>query len=306
MPTTRSISGSRARGLLVFAAVLGAEATAAAEPPEPPAPGSFREAYERAGRLYAAKDYGAAIPALHAAYGIQPVPQLLFNIAQAYRHLEQWSSSRVYFEMYRVLLRDPSPEKLEIVERALSEVRTREQEEKKPQIIEKTRTLVVQTERPVPRWLRPVGITSGVVGLGLLAAGGTFLGINGRCSSAAVPPATECDRVYSTGTLGTSLTAAGGVVLILGVVTLSLSLRKPAQPTLPRPDEELPTFQNMMHSGIRSAPVPPGMAPALIVPKVDPHGGPEPPPESWNTDGTPKLPEPPPYGWSQSGARTPT
>lgn len=283
----RSIFGTRRTGrgavrrravLVSQAALLGLFTTSSlrAAPPETAAGASFRETYERAGRLYAAKDYTAAIPVLHAAYAIQPVPQLLFNIAQAYRRLEQWSSSRVYFEMYRMLLTSPTPEVLGPLDRVLVEVKEKEQAEKQPQVIEKTRTLVVQTEKPVPRYLRPLGITSSLLGLGLIAGGATFLGLNGQCASPAVAPAAACDQLYSTGTPGIALTAAGAGVFLLGVVTFSLSLRKP-QRVAPRIEEDFPSLPGLFGNE------------------------PEPPPSGWNRDGTRQEPEPPPQGWNPDG-----
>ncbi len=283
----RSIFGTRRTGrgavsrravLASLVALLGLLTTSSlrAAPPETTAGASFRETYERAGRLYAAKDYTAAIPVLHAAYAIQPVPQLLFNIAQAYRRLEQWSSSRVYFEMYRMLLTSPTPEVLGSLDRVLVEVKEKEQAEKQPQVIEKTRTLVVQTEKPVPRYLRPLGITSSLLGLGLIAGGATFLGLNGQCASPAVAPAVACDQLYSTGTPGIALTAAGAGVFLLGVVTFSLSLRKP-QRVAPRIEEDFPSLPGLFASE------------------------PEPPPSGWNRDGTRQEPEPPPQGWNPDG-----
>ncbi len=269
--------GYAVAALLFCCVFVVARGVARAAPTEAAAAASFRETYERAGRLYAAKDYTAAIPALHAAYAIQPVPQLLFNIAQAYRRLEQWSSARVYFEMYRMLLINPAPEVLSPLDRVLVDVKEKELAEKKPQVIEKTRTLVVQTEKPVPRWLRPLGITSGLVGLGLLAAGGTFLGLHGQCASQPMAPVLACDQVYNTQTPGIAFTAAGAGVLLLGVVTFSLSLRKPQKPT-PRVEDDLPSFQNMT-AGADA----------------------EPPPAGWNSDGTPKQIEPPPAGWNPDG-----
>lgn len=276
--STCGTSAATLRRLLIATWLLAAPGQALAGEPAPA--GSFRELYERAGRLYAAKDYTAAIPVLHAAYAVQPVPQLLFNIAQAYRRLEQWSSARVYFEMYRTLLPNPTPETLAPLDRSLSEVREREQAERRPQIIEKTRTLVVQTEKPVPRWLRPLGITSGLLGLGLAAAGGTLLGLHGSCASPAIEPALACDQLYNTQTLGIGLTAAGAGVLLVGVVTLSLSFRKPQRPT-PRVEDDLPSFQNMLLGAQE----------------------PEPPPAGWYSDGTVKVVEPPPAGWKADGTR---
>jgi len=284
--TKRTRGGERERPAVSMAAMLTALFIVAAAsriwaaPIEGSGGASFRETYERAGRLYAAKDYAAAIPVLHAAYAIQPVPQLLFNIAQAYRRLDQWSSARVYFEMYRMLLISPSPEVLAPLDRVLIEVKEKEQAEKTPQVIEKTRTLVVQTEKPVPRWLRPLGISSGVIGLGLLAAGGTFLGLHNQCAQPAEAPALACDRLYNTQTPGIALTAAGAGALLLGVVTFSLSLRKPQKAT-PRLEEELPSFQLMMQGGVDA----------------------EPPPAGWNRDGSPETIEPAPAGWNRDGTR---
>ena len=105
---------------------------------------AFREQYERAGRCYAAKDYAGAIPALQAAFAIQPVPQILFNIAQAYRKLDKFGPARAYFELYRSMSGELKPEVAETVAQYIKEMEDREKAARTPQIVEKTRLVVVQ------------------------------------------------------------------------------------------------------------------------------------------------------------------
>ena len=243
--STTSISGSRlgalvAAGILCGAGALTAPlATAHAEDAESARLRSFREQYERAGRAYNSKDYAAAIPALQSAFAIQPAPQLLFNIAQAYRRLDQFGSARVYFELYRSMSGELKPEVAETVGQYIKEMEEREKAARTPQIVEKTRLVVVQAEKPPPRWLRPFGITAGLAGLASLSVGAAFLGLDGSCRTPAQAPALECEQVYSTKTLGTTLAAVGAGVLVLGAVTFGLSLKKPSRPAV-REEAQLP------------------------------------------------------------------
>jgi hypothetical protein len=243
---------------------------------------AFREQYLRASKLYAAKDYAAAIPALQAAYAIQPAPQLLYNIGQAYRRLEQWSSARVYFEMYAALSRDLGPSARQTLDSTLAEIREREEAERRPEVIEKTRTLVIQEEKPLPRWLRPLGISAGLTGLGVATAGAVLWGLDGQCVQAAEPPATQCPQIYNSDRLGIALTATGAGLLALGAISFGLSFRRPAR------------VQKRMESDV-------GLEEQLIVPSARPAT--EPPPVGWNVDGTQE--EPPPAGWDRGGARKP-
>lgn len=221
---------------------------------------AFREQYERAGRCYAAKDYAGAIPALQAAFAIQPVPQILFNIAQAYRKLGSFGSARVYFELYRSMSPDLSPEVSQQVDVYLRELAEQEQKARTPQIVEKTKLLYVQQEKPLPRWLRPFGAVSGLLGVGSLAAGVSLLALNGRCTSPPVAPILECEQVYNTQTPGTALTAVGAGLFVLGVVTFGVSFKRPSRPAVQEvaPESEL----------LPSLP--------MLTPKVDPSVEPRP------------------------------
>lgn len=268
--------GTRCGRFLVLLACLASVRAHAGAPEE----AAFREQYLRASKLYAAKDYAGAIPILQAAYALQPAPQLLYNIGQAYRRLGQWSSARVYFEMYAALSRDLTPEARAALESALQEARDSEQAQRRPEVIEKTRTLVIQEEKPLPRWLRPVGIVTSLSGLGIAAAGGALWGIDGQCASAATPPATQCAQVYNSDTLGVALTVTGAGLFALGAVPFGLSFRRPTR------------SQKRVDSDAQ-------LEEPLLVPPVRVAG--EPPPAGWNVDGT--QIEPPPAGWDAQGKR---
>lgn len=237
----------------------------------------FREQYERAGRAYSIQDYATAIPALQAAFAIQPAPQILFNIAQAYRRLELYSSARVYFELYRSLEKNPTPELADLTERLIAEMDELEHAKAAPKIrvveVEKTKLLYVQSEKPVPRWLRPLGAVSGTVGLGLLTTGAAFLGLDGECRSAADPPAVQCAQIYNTGTPGTALAAVGAGVLLLGVITFAVSFKHPPKPTI---REEQPALPEKV----------PARDTLLSPPQLPPADA-EPPPAGWSGDGQP-------------------
>ena len=253
--------------------------TARAEDQEAARQRSFREQYEVAGRAYHAKDYNAAIPALRAAFAIEQVPQILFNIGQAHRKLEQYGEARAYFELYRSMVKDLTPELAQQLDENIIEMRHMERERLTPQVIEKTKLLYVQQEKPLPKWLRPAGLGLGLTGIAALGAGGALLGIDGSCASAVQPPMLECAQLYNTGVAGKVLVAAGSVALVGGVVMFALSFKKPARAAvremsaLPK-SEELPDMPSMQQ---------------LLLPIARPDS--EPPPAGWNYDGTRTKPK---------------
>lgn len=225
---------------------------------------SFREQYDAAERAYAAKDYSSAVPRLQAAFAIEPVPQILFNIAQAYRKLYLYSDARVYYELYRSTVKGLSQAEQEVIVRRIDEMRDAERASQSTRVVEKTKLYYVhvQSEKPPPSWLLPVGITSGALGLGGLAGGISLLALNGRCVSPPMGLVTECDQVYNTRLPGALMAVAGGSLTVLGIVFVSLSLRKPTRPVmtetkeLPSEDELLPLIGGSANGSREPAPAP--------------------------------------------------
>jgi len=268
----RSSSGSSALLPLLFASALGLPSVAVgAEDPETVRLRNFREQYERAGRAYRDQDYAAAIPLLRAAYALEPAPQILFNIGQAHRKLEQFGEARAYFELYRALAPALTTQMTTQLDELVIEMREKEKTAREPQVVEKTKLLYVQQEKPLPKWLMPAGIGVGVAGLLGIGAGAGLLAVHGRCANSPIPPMLECTTVYNTDIAGKVLTVAGSVMLVGGVVMFGLSFKKPARPAVvremanPPPVEELPSVQ-------------------VLLPIARPDA--EPPPAGWNSDGT--------------------
>ena len=189
---------------------------------------SFREQYARASKLYAEKDYAAAIPALLSAYAITPAPQLLFNIGQAYRRLEKWGTARVYFEMYRALSPTLSTAELSSLDATLVELRDKDEAARRPEVVQTTRTLVIKREAATAL-AAATGLTTGLVGLSLGIAGGVLLGLDGTCRTPAVAP--PCSASRSTAPRPWAVRSSRSVAVCLSPgITFALSLRKPSRP----------------------------------------------------------------------------
>jgi hypothetical protein len=193
----------------------------------------FRQHYDRSVQLYSFHDYGSAIVELNAAYALKPIPRLLFNLGQAYRKQDMLDEALEAFGKYLGVEGGLPAAVRGEVEAYQSELRTkraaREQAKLAPRVV------FIQTEKPVPKWFRPFGITSGVLGLGMLGIGAGLLGLNGRCTDSPVAPALVCDRLYSTVAPGASLIGVGGSVAILGTVLFGLSFRRSQSKVVARP-----------------------------------------------------------------------
>ena len=107
---------------LVFACVLALAGPATGE-------AAARHHFEKAEKAYRVGNYDIAIAEYQAAYDAQPVPALLFNLAQAYRKRHavggQVADLRRAIEVFRAYLRDdPQTPKRDTVEKILTELRT--------------------------------------------------------------------------------------------------------------------------------------------------------------------------------------
>ncbi|HME90437.1 MAG TPA: tetratricopeptide repeat protein, partial [Myxococcaceae bacterium] len=112
-------------GAAVLVSSLCAVSAAAADAAEPRA----REQFRAGQQAYEAGKYGDALKAFSEAYGLQPMPGLLFNIAQCHRKLGNYDRAAVFYQQYLELSR--SRENSSVVRALLSEVQTADREQKR-------------------------------------------------------------------------------------------------------------------------------------------------------------------------------
>lgn len=223
---------------LCFLAFALNMSTAAAQQTERLREKQFHEHAILAETSYNRANFENAVSHLHAAYTIEPVPQVLFNLGQAYRRLERFSDARVHYELYRSTVPNIPKNVRASLDQQIADMRLAEKEGKSPKVVEKTRLLVLRSVNPPPRWMLPVGITTGLLGLGGLGAGIGVLALNGQCTSPPVPPAMQCGSVYDTKLPGAVMAVAGGGLAVLGLTLTGLSLRRPPKPVLTETDNE--------------------------------------------------------------------
>lgn len=197
--------------------------------PEPPPSNetmesSFDIVYRNAVALYRQKRYSDAIAEFRNAYSIKPTPRLLFNIAQSYRKQGQLAEGIDYFDKYLTQDANASPEVRAEVQAYKSELEAKLQARAAS---ERRKVIVIATEKPAPRWYLPFGVTTGVLGLGVLAVGASFIGIDGTCVDTPQLPALECDRLYNSATDGVVISAVGGSMVVIGAVFIGISSRRP-------------------------------------------------------------------------------
>lgn len=82
--------------------------------------------------------------------------------------------------------------------------------------------LLAPRRAPRPLWRLLLGSTAVVAGGLLLGFGAGAQSVDGRCVDGLEPPANQCNRLYQTSTLATSLLAGGAVAVVTGVVLLAI------------------------------------------------------------------------------------
>jgi tetratricopeptide (TPR) repeat protein len=88
-----------------------------------------RDQFFKGQKAYAAGEYEKALAAFSEAYGLQPVPGFLFDIAQCHRQLGNYERAAVFYQQYLEL--SPSKENVATVRALLAEARTAERERKR-------------------------------------------------------------------------------------------------------------------------------------------------------------------------------
>jgi tetratricopeptide (TPR) repeat protein len=88
-----------------------------------------REQFLKGQKAYAAGKYDEALAAFSEAYGLQPVPGFLFDIAQCHRQLRNYERAAVFYQQYLEL--SPSKENAAAVRGLLAEARAAEKERKR-------------------------------------------------------------------------------------------------------------------------------------------------------------------------------
>lgn len=88
-----------------------------------------REQFETGRTAYVAGDYERALSAFATAYARQPIPSLLFDIAQCHRRLGNYETAAVFYQQYLEL--SPGTPNAGAVRALLTEVQTSERERKR-------------------------------------------------------------------------------------------------------------------------------------------------------------------------------
>lgn len=95
---------------------------------------------------------------------------------------------------------------------------------------------VLVERQPRPRWRLATGALAVAAGATLIGFGVGALQIHGSCIDVVQPPATQCERLYQTATLGTTLVSVGAVSALAGVVLLAVpGPRRPRHAAQSRP-----------------------------------------------------------------------
>jgi tetratricopeptide (TPR) repeat protein len=199
-------------------------------------PAAARAAFAEGSRHYAAGKYAEALPLFQRAYDAYPIPALLYNLAQCYRHL---GADETALHLFKRLLADPTArldrEEIavtigELEQRVTREARTQESmraaEIARDAAIE--RSLRVEAgkrdaERARRLLLGGIGVT--VAGVALAGIGGALEGLavrdrdalDGALAGSPFDASVE-DRMRAFHAAAIPLLCVGGAVLIGGVV----------------------------------------------------------------------------------------
>lgn len=181
------------------------------------------ELSKEATKRYRAKDFAGAVELFKKAYDIEPVPNLLFNIAKCYEKLEDWPAAIEYYEKFVVQPDIDTHARQSALDRAkaLREVIAAEEETKRlaekktpTGTVEKSNTTAEPQADYTWAWITT---TSGVV----LLSGGAVLGVLASTEQKNFDDgATYDDRKAAKDAGETYALAADGLFITGGILTL--------------------------------------------------------------------------------------
>jgi len=218
------------RAALIAAAVLFACPMARAqEPASPERESEARRLYELGRSHYNLAEYDEAIAAFRSAYELRPAPELLYNLAQAYRLRGDCAQAR---DLFRAYVRE-SPEaanrvevegriaRLETCARERESTRAPPLEREPPRVVTPPRPPLAEPDEGNASWLP---LTLGIGGLAVGLVGGVLYGLArvefeslsdeclGRCDPGRATPWPAVE------TASYVVLAAGGAIVAAGLV----------------------------------------------------------------------------------------
>jgi tetratricopeptide (TPR) repeat protein len=176
--------------------------------------------YQAGEKLYLLGRYEDALREFQDGYAIAPKPEFLLNLGQVHRKLGNREQAVEMFEKF-LLSTTPDDPRRAAVEDVLAELRTEMSTAAAPTVTAITTTRTV-TVAPARHWYQDwIGDTltgAGVVGVGVGAA--LFLSANSTIGDAPMDLQHYVDArdAHTTRTVGASLLAAGGALVIAGII----------------------------------------------------------------------------------------
>lgn len=185
---------------------------------------------EEAGEAYRDGEYEKAIALFEEAYAIQPIPNLLFNIARVYEKLENWAQAEKY---YREFIKSPEAEAsareaaLERVDslKQLQQVASQPETPPEPDVPAEPEepAVVAQPTQPPPKKSSPLPWILIGTGGGLALTGGVF-GILAAGKQSTFNNATTAEEKLSARKSGKTFALVADIGYGLGIASAAVGV----------------------------------------------------------------------------------
>lgn len=191
-------------------------------------------------RAYRLGDFDKSIEEFKKSYDLNPLPQVLYNLGQAYLKKSELRQARHFFEQFLSL--EPNHPNAAVVKSKLADIEKRLQAEKSEVAPAKPSETAVAQVAPVAevsqngdpnarvRHAKIAAITLLTIGLGVSVAGAVLLG---HASTLTPHPDSQLnirdnllEQQYSENVAGGTLLAAGGTALVGSIVSFALWKRE--------------------------------------------------------------------------------